>query len=450
MINTFGDVITFYSYKGGVGRTFTLANTAAILAHWGFKVLCVDWDIEAPGLHYYFPPKKKIEHGLHELVEQFTRDARLEWRKYVNSVNIPRSGRRIDIIYASADARDGVLVPLDWDRLYKEKNFGDAIETLRDEWKRAYDFVFIDSRTGVSDGSAICTVQLPDNVIFLLTANDQSLKGSIQVMRRSIAARQELPVERTGLRTLPIVSRFDGREEYDLAVSWKGKLTRELDKFYTSWVPRSYMSGRVLEQTTIPYIARWSFGEEIVGRQEQSSPQFVSYYFANIAAIIANRFQDIETLIEYRESYINLATAKGGVREAFAYDIFISAPREWMDLSRSIAELLRKADFKVFDVASVRRGRNPTEETNNGLVRARNLVVFSGDIMGHQQITDLSQFIRQTVADLNRRIVPVYMSQRLPTNVPELVKNFRYINGFEQSQQYIAGAIAAEISSSQV
>ena len=49
-------IITFYSYKGGVGRSFALANVAAILSEWGCRVLAVDWDIEAPGLSHYFGP----------------------------------------------------------------------------------------------------------------------------------------------------------------------------------------------------------------------------------------------------------------------------------------------------------------------------------------------------------------------------------------------------------
>ena len=49
-----GLVTTFYSYKGGVGRSFILANVAATLADWGYRVLCVDWDLEAPGLNKYF------------------------------------------------------------------------------------------------------------------------------------------------------------------------------------------------------------------------------------------------------------------------------------------------------------------------------------------------------------------------------------------------------------
>ena len=51
-----GRIITFYSYKGGAGRTMALANIAWLLAACGARALVVDWDLEAPGLHRYFRP----------------------------------------------------------------------------------------------------------------------------------------------------------------------------------------------------------------------------------------------------------------------------------------------------------------------------------------------------------------------------------------------------------
>jgi len=48
--------VTFYSFKGGSGRSMALANVAWILASSGRRVLTIDWDLEAPGLHRYFRP----------------------------------------------------------------------------------------------------------------------------------------------------------------------------------------------------------------------------------------------------------------------------------------------------------------------------------------------------------------------------------------------------------
>src|SRR5438105_13541357 len=49
-----GQILTFYSFKGGVGRTMSLANVATLLAQRRRRVLAIDFDLEAPGLHRYF------------------------------------------------------------------------------------------------------------------------------------------------------------------------------------------------------------------------------------------------------------------------------------------------------------------------------------------------------------------------------------------------------------
>jgi cellulose biosynthesis protein BcsQ len=51
-----GIIITFYSYKGGTGRTMALVNLAWVLSSNDKSVLTIDWDLEAPGLHRYLRP----------------------------------------------------------------------------------------------------------------------------------------------------------------------------------------------------------------------------------------------------------------------------------------------------------------------------------------------------------------------------------------------------------
>jgi len=47
-------IYTFYSYKGGVGRSMALANVAEYLYSRGARIIIVDWDLDAPGLENYF------------------------------------------------------------------------------------------------------------------------------------------------------------------------------------------------------------------------------------------------------------------------------------------------------------------------------------------------------------------------------------------------------------
>jgi MinD-like ATPase involved in chromosome partitioning or flagellar assembly len=58
-------IISFYSYKGGVGRTQLVANLAAYLCYYqAKKVLVIDWDLEAPGLEVYFREEMKAKKNI--------------------------------------------------------------------------------------------------------------------------------------------------------------------------------------------------------------------------------------------------------------------------------------------------------------------------------------------------------------------------------------------------
>ena len=75
-----GQVITFYSYKGGTGRTMAMANVAWIIASSGKRVLVVDWDLESPGLHKFFEPfleesKVSATPGVIELINDYANEA---------------------------------------------------------------------------------------------------------------------------------------------------------------------------------------------------------------------------------------------------------------------------------------------------------------------------------------------------------------------------------------
>lgn len=61
----FPPIITFYSYKGGMGRTTTMFSYALHLAKKGKKVLIIDCDLEAPGYLNFFglSTNKELKNG---------------------------------------------------------------------------------------------------------------------------------------------------------------------------------------------------------------------------------------------------------------------------------------------------------------------------------------------------------------------------------------------------
>ena len=106
--------VTFYSYKGGVGRSLAIANVACVLARdYGKRVLLVDWDLEAPGLHRFFGlESESLGPGLMDILDDYkallTKDIEVlpeqlvKLDKYINTAGMPsyRSGGSVALVGA--------------------------------------------------------------------------------------------------------------------------------------------------------------------------------------------------------------------------------------------------------------------------------------------------------------------------------------------------------------
>ncbi len=66
----------------------------------------------------------------------------------------------------------------DWENFYARLGGGKILQAALDALRADYDYILIDSRTGVSDTSSICTVQMPDQVVICFTLNNQSINGA--------------------------------------------------------------------------------------------------------------------------------------------------------------------------------------------------------------------------------------------------------------------------------
>ncbi len=187
---------TFYSYKGGVGRTLALANVAVLLAQRGKKVLVVDFDLEAPGLTTLDPfVDAEGLPGVVDLVTSYIEDGAIPpLETYIHRCVMPVENMgqwvediSLDILPAGRDDDDGYgerLSRIDWNELYDTRDGFLFMENVRAAWEAAgYDYVLIDSRTGHTDVGGICTRQLPDAVVAVFFPNEQNLIGLRQVVR---------------------------------------------------------------------------------------------------------------------------------------------------------------------------------------------------------------------------------------------------------------------------
>jgi len=190
--------ITFYSYKGGVGRTLALSNIAFYLSRLGFNVCLMDFDLEAPGLPYKFPRyirTEDIKGGLVDYMDFFLQNDEfppslkdfsneiLASGKSVGSIRLIPAGNTLTTTYWKK------MSSINWNSLFYGNNdsasegipfFLELKERIEKEFKP--DFLLIDSRTGITEMSGICTSILPDKVVFFIVNNKENKEGARQIL----------------------------------------------------------------------------------------------------------------------------------------------------------------------------------------------------------------------------------------------------------------------------
>ncbi|MFE5031867.1 FxSxx-COOH system tetratricopeptide repeat protein [Streptomyces sp. NPDC056683] len=288
-----GKIVTFYSYKGGTGRTMALANVGWILASGGHRVLLVDWDLEAPGLHRYLhpllvDPELRSSDGLINMVQAYVRTVLSPeppavretvggpgprpsatagaghdgWLREAADLTpytvgllleLP-SGGRLDFLPAGRQtaAYSAAVTSFNWHSFYDRHGGGYFLQALREEMIAAYDYVLIDSRTGVSDTSGICTIVLPDVLVDCFTMSAQSIRGGVDA---AAAVRRSAPRD---IKVLPVPMRVEEAETERLEAGRDFSRT-EFEPFL-SWLPEEDHS-RYWGEIEIPYKAFYAYEE---------------------------------------------------------------------------------------------------------------------------------------------------------------------------------------------
>jgi cellulose biosynthesis protein BcsQ len=294
-----GQVITFYSYKGGTGRTMALANVACLLANItreGGRVLMIDWDLEAPGLHRFFhglftrqfaeaPESDQALEAQPGLIDLFTeldlalRDDTghteqhavsalnsVDFRQFVVQTDI----RSLDLMKAGRfdDQYSTLVNRFDWEGLYTRSPtlFSLFAERLADE----YQFVLIDSRTGLTDTSGVCTTLMPERLVVVFTPNRQSLTGVLNLVQSATGYRRASGDLRP-LSVFPLPSRIE-ISEATLRQDWRlGDPARGIEGYEALFekafreaygLPECHLS-TYFDEVQLPHVPRYAFGEEI-------------------------------------------------------------------------------------------------------------------------------------------------------------------------------------------
>ena len=304
-------IISFYSYKGGSGRTQLVANIAAFLCfQQEKKVLLIDWDLEAPGLHFYFEKGDLGEKGLMDMFYEFERIMLNE--SEVNEAHLPNFGSGYITRLVSNNLSFIDLVPsgnygsnlikyheqlekFNWRKFYEDLDGKTYIEYLK-KWllNSKYDYILIDSRTGISDYSGICNVQLPSVNVIVVAPTNQNFIGAKRISDNILNSNYV----KAGLRKariLPVLSRIDLSLERGEPREWISRFQNFFRQYLEYFSQQNGMSLEdFVNSTVLEYKRDVSYGEQVLFSDSifEIESRSLAKQFSNIGLTIMRINQD--------------------------------------------------------------------------------------------------------------------------------------------------------------
>jgi cellulose biosynthesis protein BcsQ len=298
--NEAGAVVTFYSYKGGTGRSMALANIACLLAArqtamGGKRVLAIDWDLEAPGLHRYLQPYLRgaaTQPGLIDLFDVLQKRANeltalveeqrgqtladeIELSRYVTDTSYPSlsflQAGRFDETYSER------VNTFPWQSFFRATP--SFYRLFAERLGREYSWILVDSRTGLTDISGVCTMLMPEKLVVVFTPNRQSLTGIVDLVRRATKYRRESDDLRP-LVVYPLPSRIETSVQ-PLAQLWRlGDSARSIEGWQGQFdevfrdvydLDRDFTLERYFDDVQIQHVAPYAYGEPLRVTEERGS-----------------------------------------------------------------------------------------------------------------------------------------------------------------------------------
>jgi cellulose biosynthesis protein BcsQ len=236
-------IILFFSYKGGVGRSLALCNTAAALCRNRYKVGIVDFDVEAPSIHLQM--KDVLPINLH--YDDYTPDILTLLRNDLEKLT-PR-GVEEAIISLSLPWPDSCckFIPCfgrEHDLIALENKWNDKTSTLNKIFEMFADktdvnFLLIDARSGYTQ-QAILGALLADEVVAVTRADFVSIPG----MKMMLDLFKYKPIEKIHL----LISAIPTSVSLD-------------DPILRSFIKELDYEGK---EILIPYVPEWYFGGEVI------------------------------------------------------------------------------------------------------------------------------------------------------------------------------------------
>jgi MinD-like ATPase involved in chromosome partitioning or flagellar assembly len=192
-------IVSFYSFKGGVGRTTLLALVTHVLAKRGKKIAVVDLDLEAPGVASFLGVNAATNRGVIDfLVDHVVTQSLSIEGMYAPAAGLPEGMRDNVSVFGAGVMPRGYLeklARLDFAASRPERDPSSPSETgLRSlltaiQRDLAPDYIFLDARAGLHDLGGLSLHNLSHVDVLVGRSGPQSHEG-LRITLRTLARRR--------------------------------------------------------------------------------------------------------------------------------------------------------------------------------------------------------------------------------------------------------------------
>jgi formylglycine-generating enzyme required for sulfatase activity len=295
----------------------------------------------------------------------------------------------------------------DWPAFYDRSPY--ILRVFAERLAFDYDFVIIDSRTGLTDTSGICAMLMPELLVTVFTPNRQSLFGVIDLAREAARYRAASNDLRP-LLIFPLPSRIESLEPA-LRQKWRygdpkagvpGFQPRFEEAFKSIYALDTCDLTSYFDEVQIQHVPSYAYGEEIALLVEEARDRFsLTQSYARFAARLKRGEAPWERPPSSEKPTLEQILASRPVQPGSQLRWFLSyhSPDETLAAKLKTAiEMADPASHVLFAPARVRHGGAWSDQLAREMAQATGFILLIGEHgVGKWQIPEYNEALDRWV-----------------------------------------------------
>lgn len=182
-------IIAGYSFKGGMGRSSTIAYLSEFLYQLGKKIVILDCDFEAPGISSMFFKKniRESKNGIIDyLIDINLKEIEEDFGDYFLQSEVSKNGGNLYVFPSGIDFQSheylNKISKIDFNSDLYNENFIKLLKKIDSTIKP--DVIFIDLRAGINESNGFILNKISNKNILFFNSEEQNIDGMNVVLEK--------------------------------------------------------------------------------------------------------------------------------------------------------------------------------------------------------------------------------------------------------------------------